>query len=268
MLNRVTLILLTLLLGSSQPLLADDANPFPFRKNYPQVQVIETRDLTAKFDQYTIVDVRSPFEFDIMRIKGAHNIPVAQPDFADKVKALHEKSGKPMVFYCNGHTCEKAYQAAIKARQMAKVEQAIAYDGGIFDWAKNNPKLTQLLDKPELDPKALIAEDKFKAHLLEPQEFIDRAQAHPAAPIIDLRDTFQSDAISLFATRDIRTGFDIPKLRAILNEAKQKGHTVFIYDAAGRQIKNVQYLVEDIGLKDYFFMKDGMLGYYAMIRKK
>ncbi|MEW6729591.1 MAG: rhodanese-like domain-containing protein, partial [Pseudomonadota bacterium] len=88
MLKRATLILLTLLLGSSQPLLADDANPFPFRKNHPQVQVIETGDLTAKFDQYTIVDVRSPFEFDIMRIKGAHNIPVAQPDFADKVKAL------------------------------------------------------------------------------------------------------------------------------------------------------------------------------------
>lgn len=268
MLKRATLILLALALGLSQAILADDANPFPFRKLYPQVQVIETKDLTAKLDQYTIVDVRAPFEFDIMRIKGAHNIPVAQPDFADKVKALHQKSGKPMVFYCNGHTCEKSYQAAIKARQMANVEPAIAYDGGINDWAKANPKLTGLLDKPELDPKALIPEEKFKAHLLEPQEFINRARANPAAPVIDLRETFESDGISLFAIRDIRTGFDIPKLRAILSEAKQKGQPVFVYDAAGRNVRSLQYLIEDMGLKDYFFMKDGMLGYYTMIRQK
>lgn len=267
MLKRATLILLALVLGSSQPLLADDANPFPFRKNHPQVQVIETRDLTAKFDQYTIVDVRSPFEFDIMRIKGAHNIPVAQPDFADKVKALHQKSGKPMVFYCNGHTCEKAYQAATKARQMAKVEQAIAYDGGIFDWAKANPKLTSLLDKPELNPSALIGDDKFEAHLLEPQDFIDRARAGNTM-VIDLRDTLQSDGISLFATRDIRTGFDMPRLKGLIGEARQKGQTIFFYDAAGHQIKHLQYFVEDAGLKDYFFMKGGMVGYYAMIRQK
>lgn len=267
MLKRVLLPLIALLTAFTQPLLADDTNPFPFRKNYPQVRIIETKDLTAKFDQYTIVDVRSPFEFDIMRIKGAHNIPLAQPDFADKVKDLYQKSGKPMVFYCNGHTCEKAYQAATKARQMAKVEQAIAYDGGIFDWAKANPKLTSLLDKPELDPKALISDDKFKAHLLEPQDFIDRARAGNTI-VIDLRDTFQSDGISLFPTRDIRTGFDMPRLRSILTDAKQKGQTVFFYDAAGHQIKHLQYFVEDVGLKDYFFMKDGMVGYYAMIRQK
>lgn len=268
MFKRIALILIALVLGPSQPLLAEDANPFPFRKNYPQVQVIERAELTAKFDQYAIVDVRAPFEYEIMRIKGAVNIPLALPDFADKVKALHQQTNKPIVFYCNGRTCEKAYQAAVKARQMAGVERALAYDGGIFDWAKNNPKLTQILDKPELDPKALISDEKFNAHVLEPQEFIDRARAQPAAPVIDLRDTFQSDGISLFAARDIRTGFDIPKLKAILTEAKQKGLPVFIYDAAGHQIKNVQYLVEDLGVKEYFFMKDGMVGYYAMIKKK
>lgn len=267
MLKRVLLPLIALLTAFAQPLLADDANPFPFRKNYPQVRVIETGELTSKLDQYTIVDVRSPFEFNIMRIKGAHNIPVAQPDFADKVKALHQKSGKPMVFYCNGHTCEKAYQAATKAQQMAKV-QAIAYDGGIFDWAKANPKLTSLLDKPELDPKALISDAKFKEHLLTPKDFIDKARAQAQAPVIDLRDTFQSDGISLFPARDIRTGFDMPRLRSILTDAQQKGQTVFFYDAAGHQIRHLQYFVEDVGLKDYFFMEGGMVGYYAMIRQK
>jgi rhodanese-related sulfurtransferase len=267
MLKHATLILLALVLGSLKPLLAEDANPFPFRKNYPQVRVIETGDLTAKLDQFTIVDVRSPFEFSIMRIKGAHNIPVAQPDFADKVKALHQQHGKPMVFYCNGHTCEKAYQAATKARQMAKLEQVLAYDAGIFDWAEANPKLTQLLDKPELDPNALISEEKFKAHVLEPQDFIERARAGNSM-VIDLRDTFQSDGISLFATRDIRTGFDMPRLKGLIGEARQKGQTIFFYDAAGHQIKHLQYFIEDAGLKDYFFLKGGMVGYYAMIRQK
>lgn len=267
MLKRATLILLALALGMTRPLLAEEAKPFPFRDNYPQIQVIETADLTAKFDLYTIVDVRSPFEFQIMRIKGAHNIPLANPDFADKIKALYQESSKAMVFYCNGHTCEKAYQAAVKARQMANVENAIAYDGGIFDWAKANPKMTGLLDKPELDPKALISDEKFKAHVLAPQDFIDQVRARDGM-VIDLRDTIQSDGISLFATRDIRTGFDMTRLKSLISEARQKGQPVFFYDASGNQIKHLQYFVEDMGLRDYFFMKGGMVSYYAMIQKK
>lgn len=268
MLKRLTLTFVTLIMLAIQPLMANEGTPFPFRKNYPQVKTIETKELTEQFEKFTIIDVRSPFEFEVMHIKGAQNIPLADASFPDKVKAVHQANGKPMVFYCNGHTCEKAYQAVAKAQQLASITRAFAYDGGIFDWAKTNPKLTELLNKPELDPKALISEEKFKAHLLDPQTFIERARANPAAPIIDLRDAFQSDGISLFATRDIRTGFDTTKLRAILNDAKQKGLPVFVYDAAGHQIKNAQYFIEDVGLKEYYLMKDGMVGYYDMIKKK
>lgn len=268
MLKRALLTLIALAPALAQPLLAGDENPFPFRKNYPDVQIIETAALQAKFEQYSIVDVRSPFEFGIMHVKGAHNVPVSENQFADRIKALHKEANKPMAFYCNGHTCEKAYQAAIKARQMAGISQVVAYDGGIFDWAEANPKLTSLLDKAELDPKSLISEDKFKAHVLAPKAFIDKARAQANAPVIDLRDTYQSDGISLFATRDIRTGFDMPRLKTILADARQKNQTVFFYDASGHQIKHLQYFVEDAGLKDYFFMDGGMVGYYAMIRAK
>ncbi len=268
MLKRALLPLIALLPALAQPLLAADDNPFPFRKNYPDVKVIETDELKAKFEQYSIIDVRSPFEFGIMHIKGAHSVPVAENPFAERIKTLHKEANKPMVFYCNGHTCEKAYQAAIKARQMAGVSQVVAYDGGIFDWAESNPKLTSLLGKPELDPKALISEAKFKEHVLTPKDFIDKARAQAQAPVIDLRDTFQSDGISLFATRDIRTGFDMQRLKGILADAMQRGQTVFFYDASGHQIKHLQYFVEDAGLKDYFFMDGGMVGYYNMIRAK
>ncbi|MEW6444886.1 MAG: rhodanese-like domain-containing protein [Pseudomonadota bacterium] len=267
MLKRLVLATFVLLSGSIVSLQAADSD-FPFRKNYPEVSIIETADLTARFGDFTIVDVRSPFEYGIMHIKDARNIPLADSAFADRIKTLSGESSKALVFYCNGHTCEKAYQAAIKARQMAKATHAIAYDGGIFDWAAANPKLTTLLDKPELDPKALIGESKFKAHLLSPKTFIERARTQPSAQIIDLRDTIQSDGISIFATRDIRTGFDMKRLREVIERARQHQQAVFFYDAAGHQIKHLQYFIEDAGLADYYFLEGGMVGYYAMIQGK
>lgn len=263
--TSMSLLLISLLFSGISLARADSAEDFPFRSSYPDSKIIEIKDLKERFDQFTMVDIRSPSEFEIMHIKGAVNAPLAATDFHEQIRRLAEQTGgKPMAFYCNGHNCERAFQAEVKARQMAKVSNGYVFDGGVFDWVEAHPNLTRLFDK-DADTKAVINTATFKAHVLSPDKFVD--QARPAGHVIvDIRDTYESDGISLFSTRDIRTGFNKERIKEVIKEAARSGQAVFFYDANGNRIKLLQYIIEDAGLKDYYLMKGGMTAYFRMLQ--
>ncbi len=246
--------------------LADGAEQFPLRKTFPEIKVIETADLSSKMGDYTIVDVRSPFEYSIMHVDGAINLPLSDKKFVANAKQTATDSRKTLVFYCNGHRCAKAYEASMVMIKAGSTN-VLTYDGGISDWATTNPQKTLLLDKP-LDPKMLIGEAKFKAHELTPKEFMDRIQAQPAAYVVDVRDSFQVEGISMFPGREIRTGLDIAKLKKQIEAAKTANQPIYFYDATGLQVKPLQYLLEDQGMKDYYFLHGGIAAYFDMLQSK
>jgi rhodanese-related sulfurtransferase len=267
--RRFLVLTASLVFGSliSNPVtFAADAEDFPLRKNFPEIKIIETADLKNVMGSNTIVDVRSPFEYSIMHIQGAINLPLADNKFVTNAKQAASDTGKPLVFYCNGHRCAKAYEAAM-AIAKAGANNTIAYDGGISDWAKAYPELTVLLDKP-LDPKMLIGDAQFKAHALSAKDFMSKAQAQPTAMVIDVRDSFQVEGVSLFPGRDIRTGLDIAKLKKAIATAKESNQPMYFYDATGLQVKPLQYLLEDQGVKEYYFLQGGMAGYFDMLSGK
>jgi rhodanese-related sulfurtransferase len=247
---------------------AADAENFPHRKFYPELapKLIEINDLSKSINNYIIVDVRSPFEYSVMHIQGAINIPVDDSKFLARSQQTYAEGGKPLLFYCNGRTCEKTYVAGNKALK-GGFTNFMAYDGGIGEWAKINPQQTILLDKP-LNPSALISPDKLEAHSLPYIDFMKRANAQPTASIIDIRSASETDGISLFPGRDIRTGFDLKKLRKAITAAKEANQTVFAYDNSGFQVMALQYLFEEMELKDYYLMKGGMVGYYKALNGK
>ena len=251
---------------SGAPAFAEEAEKFPLRKTFPEIKVIETSTLKDKMAEHTIVDVRSPFEYSIMHIQGAINLPLSSKKFVEEAKQAAKDTGKPLVFYCNGHRCAKSYEAAMVMTK-AGTSNTLAYDGGIADWAKAHPELTLLLDKP-LDPKALIGDAQFNAHTLSANDFLSKAQAQPSAIVIDVRDSFQVEGVSLFPGRDYRTDLDIAKLKKVIATAKETGQPMYFYDATGLQVKPLQYLLEDQGVKEYYFLKGGMAGYFDMLSGK
>lgn len=253
-------------LASGSLAFAEEAETFPLRKAFPEIRVIETADLTPKVGEYTIVDVRSPFEYSIMHIQGALNLPISDRKFVSNAKQAAKDTKKPLVFYCNGHRCAKSYEAAMLMTK-ASSSNVLSYDGGISDWSASNPQLTLLLDKP-LDPKALINDAKFKAHELAPKDFMSKAQSLPTAYVVDARDSFQVEGVSLFPGRDYRTGLDIAKLKKVISAAKEANQPMFFYDATGLQVKPLQYLLEDHGVKEYYFLQGGMAGYFDMLGDK
>ena len=122
------------------------------------------------------------------------------------------------MFYCNGRTCFKSYHAVKKANAVG-IKNTYAFDAGIFEWVKSQPKHSELLGKI-------------------------------------------GAGIALESNYD-----DQKKFAKYLNKAKTKNKTLFIYDEVGKQVRWLQYALEEMGIKEYYFMNKGAKAYYASISK-
>lgn len=237
---------------------------FPGRAKYPEVPVIEKADLMKKFNQVVIVDSRSSLEFETLRIKGAVNIPVASKNFEEQLKQLRGKTSKPIVFYCNGRTCMKSY-LSVKKAMAAKVKGTSAYDAGMFEWAKAYPDHAELLGRSPVNTADIIPKSNFKQRLLDPTAFSNEAfNLGNKSVVLDVRDKYQRGAAGFFPGKEIWASLDNRnKLNSVIAQAKKDNKTLFIYDEVGKQVRWLQYALEQANVKKYYFMDKGAKGYYA-----
>ena len=254
---------IVVLLFAHQAFAAEAKKEFPGRDLYPEVKFIELKDFYQKLKrkEVTVVDVRSKYEYETLRVAGALNIPLASSDFVSEMTKLRESDSKPIVVYCNGKTCMKSYKAARKCDNK-NIENVVAYDAGIMDFAKSFPKDALLLGKTLNDPKKLISKDNFKKHLLSPDKFGERL-ANTSDIVLDVRDRFQREGISIFVGREHRVPIDnTRRLDRYINKALKENKALLIYDAAGKQVRWLQYYLEDKGINSYYFMAGGINAYY------
>ena len=241
---------------------------FPVRKLYPAVPVVELKDLKARQDQVIIVDVRSAYEYQTLRMVGALNIPLSSPNFLKEMEQLRKSNpNKEIVVYCNGKTCKKSYKATQKCRDHS-IPNVTAYDAGIFDWARAYPQEAILLGETPVDPGKLIAKSDFKKKLMDPAKF-EALMARNDIIVLDIRDRFQREALSLFPGIEKRVYLDDnAKLDKYLEQAARENKTLLVYDAAGKQVRWLMYRIEKKGVKSYAFMKGGAHAYFASLRNQ
>lgn len=261
---RVVLVFLSLLLFAVPAAQANDE--FPGRSLYLDVTHIELAELAERYDDVIVVDVRSGYEFDTLHIKSAVNISLDDSNFVEQVQKLREQNpGKSIVTYCNGKTCMKSYKAARKLQQRG-MDNILCFDAGIMDWAQNQPDRSVLLGESPLDPAKLIAKVDFQKRLLAPEEFVGRANQGQHM-IIDARDPLQRAGYALFMGKERRASLsDEKKMGELIAEAARNGNTVYVYDEAGKQVRWLMYRMEQQGVKEYYFMKDGAKGFYKQLR--
>ncbi len=256
---------LALFLFSSPSWAADE---FPGRAKYPDVPVMSKHELKDKYKDVVIVDTRSKLEYETLRINGSKNIPVASKTFADQLKALRSKTDKTIVFYCNGRTCMKSYRA-VKQAKRARVENTIAYDAGMFEWAKTYPEMASLFGQSPIQPNEIISKNEFKARSLEPNAFMDKVhQSGSKSLVLDIRDKYQRGAAGFFPGKERWASLDDrKKLDQYIEQAKRENRPLFIYDEVGKQVRWLQYALEKNNVKNYYFMDAGAKGYYKQMMK-
>lgn len=236
------------------------AQEYPHRSSYPDVPVITTADLSKELNAYIVVDVRSPYEYQTLHVRNAVNIPITDKKFFERAKLLHaENQNKPLVFYCNGKTCKKSYDA-VRLAKHAGVDKSMCFDAGILEWAKANPDRTVLLGRSPIKETDLITAERFKLHTLAAKDFESNIGQNTL--VLDIRDLAQRD-IALFPFREERAPLDqTEKLNGVIEKAKSQNKTLLVYDKAGHQIQWFQYYLEHKGLKNYYFLKGGSEGYF------
>ena len=245
-----------LLLGLAQA--SDEA--FPHRAKFKDVPIMELNQLRQQLEQVTVIDVRSRYEYDTLHIVGALHIPLSKEKLPAAARELRSKSPKTIVFYCNGHSCKKSYEAAELAMK-AGVTKVYAYDAGIDTWIKHHPDQSVLLGRNPVQAGDFIPTETFKKHLIAAKEF-DAIVEKGGALVLDIRDLRQRD-VALFPMREMRATLDeTPKLLSAVMEAKRQKKTLYVYDKVGKQTRWFQYFLEQQGLKDYYFLDGGAEGYY------
>lgn len=227
---------------------------FPLRAKFPKVEYVTTEALARDYQKTIIVDVRSKIEFDVIHVSKAVHLPVANAMFVKELEKVRGKEApNPMAFYCNGHTCEKSYEA-VDAAMQAGFRNIYVYDAGIYDWVKAQPDKGTLMGKTPVPLDKLISQDTLKKRKLNYAAFKKRTE-NPAAMVVDIREPFQRHSIPQL--KDIR---NIPSDRftALLKQGEFKDKELLIMDAVGKQVQWIQYYLEMNGYTNYYFLDKGV----------
>jgi len=234
-------------------------DPFPHRAKFKHVQIMSPETLHKDLSNVVLVDVRSRYEFETMHIKGALHIILHKEKLPAAAIDIRAKSAKPIVFYCNGNSCSKSYEAADLAIK-AGVTDVHAYDAGLDTWSKQYPEQSVLLGKSPMNPADLISKGEFKKRLIKGPEFETRLEK--GAVVLDVRDLRQRDVV-LFPMRELRAPLDdSKKIADAVAEAKKTKKPLLVYDKVGKQTRWFQYYLVQQGIKDYFFLDGGSEGYF------
>lgn len=223
------------------------------------LKYITTDELAKNLNNYTVIDVRSQFSYDVLHVKGSYCVPFVLPanEFEAQVKKILAQTKKPAVFYCNGPMCAMAHRSAIRM-QDANDPNTFVFADGILSIANTHPTDTVLYGTPMKSASELISEEAFQARLLSPAKVLEKTDADPKAVIIDIRDPWQRAGISLFQMRDINIPLTQPaQLKEAILHAKQAGRTMYFVDVKGKQVRWLQYLLRANGMEHYWFVKGG-----------
>ncbi|MFK5891986.1 MAG: rhodanese-like domain-containing protein [Pseudomonadota bacterium] len=221
---------------------------------------ISTIELAKQFNKVVIIDVRSSFEYKVIHIQGAFNVPVAHINFISDLKTtLKHKKDIAVAFYCNGIKCGKALRAANLAHNNG-FSQIYIYKKGVFEWTDQYPERTSLMGKIPARSENIISMLQFKSHLLKPKKFLRAVKKDSKAFLIDIRDAIQKQHTPNFGVKISNFTQDhLSKLLALKSFQKHtKDKNFYIFDNVGAQVRWLQYYLKKYGKQNYYFLEGGI----------
>jgi rhodanese-related sulfurtransferase len=140
----------------------------------------------------------------------------------------------------------------------------LVFDGGIFKYSQISPINTLLLDKPISISNRPIPMSKFTQHLLDVDEFNDEIMKHidseKSFNILDIRARINQQGLSIYSGVPNNKHIALnktKKLKRYLKKVAKNNDTLFVYDWSGRQLRWIQYYIDEQGVNNYYFLHGG-----------
>ncbi len=226
------------------------------RDLYPDLTFIEANTISSNYLNYTIVDVRTNYEYRVLRMVDSISIPANDPSFDVRLRNLVRKHKQTVVLYGNGGKERHAHDAARIAKRN-KIENILVFDGDIQSWAETSPQYTELNSKAINDENTLIDISKLNGKLLPEDEF-NKTYSRDNSLLLDIRDDAQTSKHPLQSNAEHIPLDHQSKLLQFLNRAKLEDKTLLIYDDFGLQVRSLIYQLQKLNIENYYFLKDGM----------
>jgi rhodanese-related sulfurtransferase len=114
----------------------------------------------------------------------------------------------------------------------------------------------------------MISGEDFRSRLLPYEEFAKKA-ASKKVMVIDVREPFQvntnrglpqNQPLKVPSYRSIPSDKLVAALSKPSFKRALKGKTLLLADAVGKQVRWLQYFLQENGYRDYYFLQEGVLG--------
>jgi len=106
----------------------------PYRAFYQDVDVISTVELYERLFTVALIDVRSRFEFDVVRINRSISLPLGDRQFSSRLEKLTVPGENVVVVFVGNYLdCPRPFEAAWIARTIG-LRNVYVYDAGISSW--------------------------------------------------------------------------------------------------------------------------------------
>ena len=111
----------------------------------------------------------------------------------------------------------------------------------------------------ELFQKIWIPKERFKKHCLSPKDFIAKSK-EPGYKVIDIRDWKLREEFPISLPWTKVEHIPINRFCTLVKKRSRKvtRKKLLIMDKAGKLVRWVQYVLEDAGLKNYYFLDGGV----------
>jgi rhodanese-related sulfurtransferase len=226
------------------------------RKRDPAFAIsVETvlRKLNEK-EEIALIDVRNREEFEKFRIPGSINIPL----FAIKTKTFLKH--KPLVLINEGYhysplerECKRLSDSEFTAARVlngglnAWREKGAPIDGDVFAQKELNKMPAQVFFEEKNDENWVVI-DVSKPKNPEARYLIPQAMSIP----------FADD-----------TGDFVSSIKRVIEKHEKNSFLSFlILNENGEQYEKIEKLIEKAGLRNVFYLKEGLMGYKGFLKQQ
>lgn len=142
------------------------------------------------------------------------------------------------------------------------IENVYVYRDGVFDWVKQYPDQALFMGQHFVgDPQDyFLAADIYKEHCLTPEEFVAQSR-HPKTVVFDIREVDGRKKFPI-TLANIKP-FPVDRVVKLIRSGSRKisRNRVLILDGCGTQAKWLQYVLEEAGVENYYFLDGGVLNW-------